>query len=117
MAASLNSLLTEADSIIESRLSSKAPAVQDDIFKLAEELKASSVKNDDLDLTLTEKIAHSIAIVDTLLNLEALTKMASFEEKAKESGFSEEQISEFFEKKASIKFRSVLEDLDWMRPQ
>lgn len=117
MAKSLDTLLSEADALIDSKLDCKTPAPQDDIFKLAEELTHSGRStNEDMALTLTEKIAHSIAIVDTLLNLESLSKMASFEDKAKESGFSNEQISEFFEKRSSVKFRSVLDEISWMRP-
>lgn len=117
MAKSLDALLSEADAIIETKLASKKPEPRDDdIFKLAEDLKGSKpAADEEMCLTLTEKIAHSIAIVDTLLNLDTLVKMAQFESKAKESGFSDGQISEYFEKKASVKFKTVLDELPWTR--
>lgn len=116
MAKSLDALLTEADALIESKLAPVAAQPQDDIFKLAEELTASGKATDeDIAYSLTEKIAHSIAVVDTLLNLETLSKLAAFEDLAAEKGYSEEQMAKFFEKKAEVKFRSVLDELPWLK--
>ena len=116
MAKSLDALLSEADAIIETKLAQVKPELKDDIFKLAEELTSSGrVSNEEIALSLTEKIAHSIAVVDTLLNLETLSKMATFEDKAVASGYSEAQLSKFFEKKAGVKFRSVLDELPWLK--
>jgi len=116
MVKSLDTLLSEADSLIEMKLAQKTPEPQDNIFKLAEELKTSGrASDDDIAYSITEKIAHSIAVVDTLLNLETLSKMASFEDKAASSGYTEEQLSKFFEKKAAVKFRSVLDELPWLK--
>jgi len=117
MAKTLDTLLSEADAFIETKLAKAKPEQKDDIFKLAEELKTSgrTLDEDDVTFSLTEKIAHSVAVVDTLLNLETLCKMAAFESQAKESGYSEDQLSKFFEKKAAVKFKSVLDELSWLR--
>lgn len=115
--AKLDTLLKEADELISSKLQTSSKVTQDDdIFKLAEELKTSTQGAAEVEaFSLIEKIAHSVAIVDTLLNLETLSKIAALEEKAKEAGFSEGQISDFFEKKASPKFKSVMDDIEWLR--
>lgn len=115
MPRSLGDLIRDADELITSKLASPKPQVQeDDIFKMAKEL----VKNDEVpvtdnDYSMAEKIAHSIALVETLINMPALIKVAEFEKKAKESGFTSEQISDYFEKKASINFVSIAQALPW----
>lgn len=116
MAKKISDFIAEADEIISIKTAAKKPAPQqDDIFKLAEELTHPQHELDADDYSLTEKIAHSIALVDTLINLPELVKIANFESKAKESGYSSEQISELFEKKASIKFKSVLDMIPMAR--
>lgn len=109
----LNDLIREADTIIEKKASKNKPAVQtfddeDEISKLAalmvgddqlapkQEKVASAIVE-----TPFEKIAHAIAIVETLINIEELQKLASFEDQARDKGFSETQIEEFIEKRAS----------------
>lgn len=112
MSRNISTLLQEADSIIEKRASETAnvvPAVEsEDIFKIAAELRQPS-RSVDTDLTMFEKIAHAIALVDTLINANEIAKIASFEEKAASAGYSPEQVCDYFEKNASVKFRSVLD--------
>ncbi|MCJ7520614.1 MAG: hypothetical protein MUP21_00080 [Dehalococcoidia bacterium] len=128
---SINDMIRDADEIFEKRASkqentksTKSSGYSDeDIFKLAEELRGPTkapvvrdkVANDDgetkLAFTLREQIVHSAAIIDTLLNLEQLVKCAALESAAREKGFSEEQIQSFFEKNASVGFRSILSEI------
>lgn len=112
MARSIGDLISEADEILAMKSGAvKVAEPQDDIYKLASELKKVAVKEDSTsdDLSVTEKIAHAVALVDTLLNLEEMRKIADFEKKAGEAGFSEDKVASFFEKRASVKFRSVLD--------
>lgn len=122
MSRSINDILREADDIVAARTSEKTasaakstPSYSDeDIFKLAEALTAPEESTIN---TLTEKVAASIALVDTLLNLDTLIKIAHFEKAAKEKGYSEEKVAEFLEKQASegaAKFKSVVKMLPWM---
>lgn len=125
MARSLDILLKEADYLIESKLQAKtasAPAAEDkDIFQLADALRGTTQKTaqalepeTDI-LTLTEKIAHAVAIVETLQNLDTLSKLASFEDKALASGFKEEEVGAFLEKQAEkMPYKSVLKGMGWL---
>jgi len=116
MARSISSIIEDADKIISTKIAETTPAVQDDdVFKLAEELVKGAadrgiqeVRSED-DYSFTEKVAHAVAIVDTILNLQEIEKIAAFTKEAKNKGFSDKQVSEYFEKKASVNFRSVLE--------
>ena len=99
MSKSINALIAEADELILGHYESKTASVsEDDIFKLAEDLRADEQVAADADYSMTEKIAHAVAIVDTLINLPELIRIAGFEKKAKESGFTSEQICGLFEK-------------------
>jgi hypothetical protein len=111
MARSINSIIEDADKIINSKVAS-GPALpqDDDIFKLASNLtKGTSAGLSEDDFTLTEKIAHAIAVVDTILNIPAMAKIANFTKVAQDQGYTEGQISEFFEKNSSVEFRSVFD--------
>ena len=110
MAKSINDLLYEADEIISKHAQQKKPEIkEDDIFKLAEAITTQPPEQKEVQFNLTEKIAHAAAILDTLINLPQLVKIAEFEQKAKEAGYNDGQIAEFFEKKASVKLVSVLD--------
>ena len=61
------------------------------------------------------KIAEAIAIVDTLINLEHLVKVAQLESKAKEAGITDDRLADFLEKKAGAKFVSVTSMIPWLR--
>ena len=114
MAKSLGDLIRDADEIITVKTASVKPQVQDDIFKLAGELvedRAPALTEDDF--SMAEKIAHSVALVETLINMPTLKKVAEFEKKAKESGYTPEQITEYFEKNASLNFVSIARALPW----
>lgn len=111
MARSISDLISEADEILAIKTASEQkPVAQDDIYKLASDLKKTAKQEESSDdLTVTEKIAHAVAIVDTLLNLAEMKKIADFEKKAQDAGYPEEKVSSFFEKRASVNFRSVLD--------
>ena len=112
MARSIGDLISEADEILAMKYGTvKTAEPQDDIYKLASELKKVSSEDGLVDdnLSVTEKIAHAVALVDTLLNLEEMKKIADFEKKAQEAGFPEDKVASFFEKRAAVKFRSVLD--------
>jgi hypothetical protein len=123
-------MIRDADEIFEKRASktretgrdsTKISYSDEDVFKLAEELRRPTKKHEKtaesgdetaVALTLREKLAHSVALVDTLLNLERLEKLAAFESAAREKGFSDQQIQSYFEKNASVSsFRSVLSEM------
>lgn len=126
MAKTIDQLLNEADEILEKR-ASDADASQEktasqnrsdedeDIFKLAEDLRNAQQKtasdeeqpSPELNMNLSEKIAHSMAIVDTIVNLPLLSQLSEFEKKAQEKGYSEEQIAEYSEKIASGKVKTI----------
>ena len=91
--------------------SEKTAAAGEDVLDLAAQLRTSaqgvgapvSAGIDPALVTMTEKVAHAIAITDTLLNLDTLVKMAEFEKKAMAKGFSQEQIETYMAKTASAK--------------
>jgi hypothetical protein len=114
MGKTIGALLQEAETIITKHASEKIAAEDPAlVLKLAEQLRKGPVKeasgND-----LTVKIAEAISIVDTLINLESILKVAHFEAQAKTAGFSEAQISEYIEKNASPKFVSVTSMIPWL---
>jgi len=128
---SINDLIRDADQIFEKRAAASGKKTEGsytdtDIFKLAEEIRKSPERPSeklaeqdlveaDVDImSLREKIAHSVAIVDTLLNFDQLQKIASLETAAREKGFSDSQISEYLEKNAELQFRSVLTEMPWI---
>jgi hypothetical protein len=127
MAKHLSTILQEADEIIGSRSGGQvktASSLKDeDILNLAALLQAPQVKqaseelvDSDENMTVTEKIAHALAITECLMNLDELAKMHQFEKAAQEKGYSEAQIEEFIEKRASTpgRLKSVLKVIPWL---
>lgn len=114
MTKSVNSLLAEAEQIM-TKHASKKPENADSsvVLKLAEQLRKGQVAEPEA-TSLTVKIAEAIAIVDTLINLEQIIKVAHFEGQAKEAGYNDDQIADFIEKKASPKFVSVVSMIPWL---
>lgn len=110
MTKTVNALLAEAEQIM-TKHASKQPenASSSVVADLAEQLRSGPAEPD-----LTVKIAEAIAIVDTLINLEQIVKVAYFEGQAKEAGFNEAQIADYIEKKASPKFTSVMSMIPWL---
>jgi F420-0:gamma-glutamyl ligase len=109
MPKKLSDLLKDADDLITKKTASVAELPKDDdVVKLASEL-VSTEESTAPELNFAEKVAHAAALLDTLINFESLIKVAAFEEEAKQAGYSEEQITDYFEKKASVPFRSVTE--------
>jgi hypothetical protein len=63
-----------------------------------------------------ERLIESLAMVDTVLNLPTLAKMAALEKKASESGIPEAQIESFFEKNASkFEMKSIVDLIPWLQ--
>jgi hypothetical protein len=113
MSKSVGALLAEAEQIMTKHASKKSETVDSSVvLKLAEQLRKTPESADQSDLTV--KIAEAIAIVDTLINLEEIVRVAHFEGQAKTAGFNDEQISEYVEKKASPKFVSVVSMIPWL---
>lgn len=54
-----------------------------------------------------EKIAESLAIVDTLINIQELAKAHEFEKRAKAAGYNDEQIEEYLQKQAKAAAKGV----------
>lgn len=116
MAVNLSQLLQDADEIIEKRASStvfeKVPQPkEDEVTKLARELVEGEGGTDADEWTSQEKLAHAIMLVATYANLPELTKIAQFESKAAEAGYSSEQIDRLIEKRANAKPVVTLETL------
>lgn len=120
MATKLDQLLQEADQIIATRAAAgqektaSADFSDEDIFALAEQVKtapfsggqekrasAPSLETTPSEcVTVTEKLAHAFAMVETFINIPHLQKMMQFEKSARERGHSDEEISDFIEKQA-----------------
>lgn len=115
MAKTLDQIIQEADELIKGRhekvAQSKSPS-DDLIAKLAQEVLTSDNEAPSELETVTEKIAHAAAIMDTVINFQELKALAEFEKKALAQGNSPEEIGAFLEKRGSVKFRSVLDLID-----
>jgi len=111
MTKTFNDLIAEADQIIDKHTTKTAAqtAIQqaDDVFKLAEEL-IRPADDSKTHMTMIEKVAHAFALVDTVINLPEIVKLAQFEEEAMKKGISPDRIAGYFEKNASAKFKSAL---------
>lgn len=104
---SIDSILKEADSIIEKKASAEkpkepAPDPGDETVKLASMLMDNEQKPQEQEVVETpfEKIAHALAILQAADNMEELKKVTEFTSACKEKGFPDEQITDFMEKKA-----------------
>jgi hypothetical protein len=118
MAKSVSTLLNEAGKLLEKTAAAeKTKASTDDVIKIAQQLREGT-KQEHLDglsdESLAVKIAHAFAIVDTVINLEELIKVAHFDAQAREAGYSEEKVAEYIEKKASPNFVSALSMVSWL---
>lgn len=117
MTKSVDALIAEADEIIQKNSSSgmqkKASDLKsEDIFKLAEKLVSpgtQKVANDETAIrTIQEKVASSMAIIDTILNLPMLKQLDEFEKAASEMGKNPEEVQEFIKKAGATKgFKSI----------
>lgn len=135
MVRPLSDLIKDADEIIFGRqpgeektaARSEPEIADDDIFKLAELIRKApelpevaeklASDDDELVLTMREKVAHAVALVDTLLNLPTLEKVAAFEDQARAAGYSDKEIAAQLEKTAGLRFRSVLSDMPWFQKE
>lgn len=134
MVRPLSEIIRDTDEILARRTaggekiasSSDQEMSDDDIFKLAAQIrkapevhveKRAQESSDDLEFTMREKVAHAIAIVDTLLNLPTLAKVAAFEDAARAEGYTTAQIAAQLEKTAGIQFRSILNEMPWLLPE
>lgn len=112
MGIKLDDLLNEADKIIEKHASAET-SVQNDILsdneKLAELLLANdeelseqinikvAAKETPVVETAIEKVAHALAIIETVQNLANAEKIDTFVKAAMANGHTEEQIEKFLE--------------------
>lgn len=122
MAKSIGQLLAEADEMIEKNAaaasvgSEKTAGVEEEsVEALADRLlKMGGQEAKEQDPNLLAKVAHAVAVVDTLMNLPTLAKVAELEDKAREAGHSDEAISAYFEKNAgSFQLVSCLQFMPW----
>lgn len=117
MTRDFNSLIEEADGYIAKKSEkgfSKTASSKEDIEKLAAKLVAGEAPQSEEESaiqTLNEKVAHSVALVDTLLNLGTLVKVAKLEQEAADRGIPHEKVANYIENNHSLKFRSVLDML------
>ena len=118
----LDEILLEADAIIEKKAAKQTVdefhTDDEEINKLAsailgedeKEEKQEKVASEELQDTSFEKIARSVAILDTVLNIEAYNKLSELEKVAKDKGYSDEQIEEFIDQnsgKISPVFKAI----------
>jgi len=114
----IKDIFNEADSIIK-KASAKAPeksqvktasidpeigALADGILNGKFETRPEPVlykKTASVEMSPMEKIAHSVAIVDTLLNIAKMQELEKFASIAEERGYTPEQIKGYLEKRAS----------------
>jgi hypothetical protein len=131
MTQTLGRLLAEADQIISGRSltnekTAAATTATEDAAKLAAALVAHGQQRPqektaapvigDIEGNSLVKVAHALAIVDTLFNLPVIVKMAEFEKAAAALGHSEDTIADFFEKNAqAFETKSVLELMPWLQ--
>lgn len=109
----LDELLSEAESIIEKKAEAKQRPTSSQSESDKEVAKLANLLVNDGMFTevpievdresLVEKVAHSLAIVQTLANAEHLAKIAEFHERAVASGYTDEQIFPVIEKIAKKK--------------
>jgi len=122
MGKTLSALLEEADGIISFKMNAgiqkEASSPQtDDVFAMAEWVRrplettkeaAVETFSDDVLYTLSEKIAHAKAILETYQNLPTILKIGEFEKNAKANGYNDGQIEEYLrENSASFQLKSV----------
>ncbi len=106
----LDELIAQADDVIEKRASKQEPPVtaasdHDEVIKLASFLEnmeptQEASEPSSFEMNFVEKLACSVAMVEALNNFEEFQKIAEFQEKALASGYSQDQVNEFLEKKA-----------------
>lgn len=122
MARRLDDLLNEADELIEKKAAkSQSPVTSsevedDEVEKLASALLAEEDVNlmsaqkraprGDEDWNLEEKVAHAVAIVSVLSQVEELRKLGDFEKTASSKGFSQEEIDQFMGEKTAAAIRA-----------
>lgn len=91
-----------------SEMDSEVRSLAEEIFKGSLDQKEDPVKVASAPGSDLAKIAHAVAIVDTLLNLEELCKVESFAKTASARGIPESEIEAFLNKRAEdIEFVSV----------
>jgi hypothetical protein len=99
-------ILQDAERIIEKRAHEAepppVPAIEEDeIFKLASQVRTcQSELPPPFEFTETEKVAHAMAILETLFSAKDLTNLVKFEKEARARGMSDETIQGFFNKVA-----------------
>lgn len=115
---SFEHLIAEADEILEKRASDKAASEygQDEVYKIANDLMEVKTEASETSVaTLTEKIAHSLAIAEVFANLPLIRSMIQFEKKALDSGYAPEDIADYLEKNAGKKsYVSMSEVIPWL---
>jgi hypothetical protein len=123
MSRKLSSLFEDADAIVskmatqtkvaqptgDGEIQSQVEWLRTSGTPIVKEAKAVEPELGDVIQTLTEKLAHAKAFLETYVNLPALLKMDQFEKAASAKGYSEDQIETYFEKNASeFALKSVL---------
>ena len=98
-------ILQDADRIIEKRaqeaIPPPAPIEDDEIFKLASQVRTcKSELPAPFEFTESEKLAHSLAVLETIFSAKDLTNLVKFEKEARSRGMSDEAIQAFFDKVA-----------------
>jgi len=109
MSISLDQLLSEADELIEKNASlnkNERFDDEDDIFKLAQKLTSNELEV--IEETPFEKIAHAMAIIETVQSINNAKSVEKFEKMARENGYSEEEVGSFLESKGIVPLHKML---------
>jgi hypothetical protein len=120
MARTFDDVLGEFEELFGSQeKTASAPSAADEVDSLVEQLKTSPAFDHQMvggrfgapePQPLWEKVAESLAFAETIANLPTLQKIAAFEERAIEKGFSEKQISDYYVKTGSAStYRSIID--------
>lgn len=113
---SLKKLYETADSFLESAdrssLSKEASASKDDkLIKLAEELLSAEggveVAPNKVEFDM-DKVAEALNIIDAAADIDSIIKAEAFEKRAKEEGYSDEQIADALNKVAAARVKKNL---------
>ena len=109
MVKSIAQIFQEADVAIEKRANANAVVPSrkdDDIFKLAEAVRASAPQTEEplpplSDFTEEEKLAHALALTETVLSGKEILALQQLEKTAKERGVPDEEVQAFFDRAAA----------------
>ena len=110
----IDDIFKDADAIIEKRASasktektaskvepSQGLSIAESILKGDYDSVKTASESSSVNMTDFEKIAHAVAIVETMINFNELSKLTKVAQEATSRGFSKSEVDSYIEKKAS----------------